>query len=540
MRNKRLFFLFSLIAIALTGCAKRGTIMGGAKDTIPPVIVRSLPENMTTGFTGNEIRIDFSEYIRIKDLNKQLIVSPPMNTAPDVTPNGVASKYINIKLRDTLKPNTTYSFNFGQSITDNNEGNPYSQFKFVFSTGSYIDSLYLNGRIKDAYDRKPDNFVTVMLYEANESYNDSTVYKEKPRYVTNTLDSLTQFSLENLKAGKYYLFALKDGNANYKYDPKLDKIGFLKEPVTVPNDTVFQLELFREMLPVKLLKPVQESSNRLLLPFEGKPKPSDIKVSVRNGQETVQAMVTRFPQKDSLQVWLPRGLKADSLQVAAEYAGKKTDFNVKIKEMKAADSLSVAAVQRGSINFRDTFTLTASTPVTAIDVSRINILRKDSTAVAFTHQYDDMEQKLQLKFEKGENENYAITLFPGALRDFYGKENDTLKYKLATRALTDYGNLRVTVQNVKRFPFILQLTDEKGDIKASYYSEKETQINFDAIEPNKYILRFIYDDNRNGEWDTGNLLEKRQAEEVIYYPAKPNVIDVRANWDVEEQFSPGG
>lgn len=522
---------------ALTGCAKRGSITGGAKDTIAPVIVQSTPQNMSTGFNGKEIRIDFSEYIKIKDLNKQLIVSPPMSIPPEVTPNGNASRYINIRIKDTLKPDTTYSFNFGESITDNNEGNPYSQFKFVFSTGSYIDSLALNGIIKDAYNRRPDNFVTVMLYEANEKYNDSTVYKEKPRYVTNTLDSLTQFSLENLKAGKYYVFALKDGNNNYKYEPKLDKIAFLKDPVSVPNDTLFQLELFKEDLPVKLLRPTQESSNRLLMAFEGKPK--DAKVAVKNGTETLKTILTRLPQKDSLQIWLPAGLKADSLQIAAGHGARKFDYNIKLKAMKAADSLTVTALQKGAINFRDVFTLNTSTPLIAIDTSRISIIRKDSTNVAYRHLYNEMDQKLELKFDKGENETYRVMLLPGALTDFYGKQNDTLKYTLTTRAFMDYGNMRVKVPNPKRFPFILQLTDEKGDVKASFYSEKETEINFDAIEPKQYVLRLIYDDNKNGEWDSGNYIEKRQAEEVIYYPAQPDkLIDVRANWDVDETFTP--
>src|SRR5690606_10736213 len=139
---------------------------------------------------------------KIKDINKQLIISPPMKNNPDITPMGSASKFIRIKIKDTLQENTTYSFNFGQSITDNNEGNPYSQFKFIFSTGPYIDSLMLRGNIKDAFEKKPDNFVTVMLYEANETFNDSTVYKEKPRYVTNTLDSMVNYNLENLKEGK--------------------------------------------------------------------------------------------------------------------------------------------------------------------------------------------------------------------------------------------------------------------------------------------------------------------------------------------------
>lgn len=534
LKNRFLVYLaFTLLAV--TGCAKRGTVSGGAIDTIPPVIVRSSPDNMSTNFNGSQIRIDFSEYIKIKDVNKQLIISPPMETQPDIMPLGNASRYITIKIKDTLQPNTTYSFNFGQSITDNNEGNAYSQFKFVFSTGAYIDSLTLNGTIRDAYEKKADNFVTVMLYEANEKFNDSTIYKERPRYVTNTLDSLTKYSLQNLKEGSYYLVALKDKNNNYRYDAKSDKIGFLKNPVRVPTDTLYALELFMQQPAFKAQRPSQASSGRLVMGFEGDVK--GLKAEVKNGEQAVPSVVTKFADKDSVQIWIPRNLAADSLQVGVSKGDYTNNFNVKIKEMKTADSLSVDAVQKGLLNFRETFTLTASTPITAIDSTKIRIINKDSTAVAFTTRYRPYDQQLELDFAKQEEEKYTITLLPGALRDFYDTENDSLKYSLATRALTDYGNLRITLQNPKRFPLLLEVLNAKGEVKASFYTEKETQVNFDALLPDKYTLRVIYDDNKNGVWDSGNYLEKRQPEEVFYYPGE---IDVRANWDVEQSFNLGG
>ena len=125
--------LFFGSLLLLPSCAKRGFITGGAKDTIAPKITSSSPENYTTNFSGKEIKIVFDELIKVKDINKQLIISPPMKKQPIIVPQGSASKFISIKIQDTLQPNTTYSFNFGQSITDNNEGNPYSQFRYVFN-----------------------------------------------------------------------------------------------------------------------------------------------------------------------------------------------------------------------------------------------------------------------------------------------------------------------------------------------------------------------------------------------------------------------
>lgn len=191
---------------------------------------------------------------KLKDIQKQLIVSPPLTLFPDIVPQGVPSKYFDIKISDTLKENTTYVFNFGQSVTDNNEGNPLPFFKYVFSTGSYIDSLSVRGRISDALEQKPDNFVTVMLYELNESYSDSVVFKERPLYVTNTLDSLRDFEISNVKAGKYLLRALKDKNSNYLYDQKSDKIAFWEEPISVPSDSVYELKLFKEINNYKAIR----------------------------------------------------------------------------------------------------------------------------------------------------------------------------------------------------------------------------------------------------------------------------------------------
>jgi uncharacterized protein (DUF2141 family) len=538
LKNKFLVYII-LTALALTGCAKRGSITGGPKDTIPPYILSSSPENMTTNFTGNQIRIDFNEYIKIKDVNKQLIISPPMNTAPDIVPTGSASKYINIKIKDTLKPNTTYAFNFGQSITDNNEGNPYSQFKFVFSTGAYIDSLTLNGRIRDAYSKETDDYVSVMLYEANEKFTDSTIYKEKPRYVTNTLDSVVDYSLQNLKEGKYYLVAIKDKNSNYRFDPKNDKIGFLPKPITIPTDTLYVLDLFTEVQPFKVLKPLQASQNKLFVPYEGDPRGT--KAIVRNGSEIIPSVLTKVEDRDSLRLWIPRVIKADSLLVSAGKGDDMKEFNVKIKELKTIDSLSVRALQSSGIDFREKFTLSSSTPLVNIDNSKISLIKKDSSTVAFITKYNDYEQTLEFDFVKEEEQAYTFTLMPGAMRDFYGKENDTLNYKVRTLTYADYGNLRISLENVNRFPLILQITNAKGDVQAEYYSEGETQINFDAIKPDKYMLRVIYDDNKNREWDTGNYLQKRQPEEVIYYTnGKDDLIDVRANWDVEQPFNLGG
>ena len=178
--NKTLsnFILAIFIGLIFVNCANRGRPEGGPKDETPPKVIKSIPENYSINFKADEIEIHFDEYIKIKDLQKQLIISPPMNTQPNITPLGNASKYITIKIFDTLQPNTTYAFNFGNSITDNNEGNPYPFYRYVFSTGDYIDSLTVKGNIVDALLKQPETFVNVALYEVDSTYTDSIIYKE--------------------------------------------------------------------------------------------------------------------------------------------------------------------------------------------------------------------------------------------------------------------------------------------------------------------------------------------------------------------------
>ena len=523
------FILF--LSFIVISCAKKGTITGGKKDTIAPKLISSVPKNFSTNFNGKEIKINFDEYIKLKNVNKQLIISPPMKRQPDILPY-TASKSITIKIKDTLLPNTTYSFNFGKSIQDNNEGNPYEQFKFVFSTGSYIDSLSLGVKIKDAVNKKTDHFVSVMLYEYNEKYNDSIIYKQVPRYITNTLDSLKLVKLENLKKGKYKLVAIKDVNGNNKFDPKTDKIGFMKDFVSIPNDTLYQLELFKEEIPFKALNVSQASARKFTMGYEGNAK--DVKIKIRKNGEEIPFIATKLPKRDSLQVWF-KAIKDDSLSIDVSKNKFKKTFALKVKTQKK-DSLSYSSDDTGTLHFRNTFAVNATIPIIKWEEEKMKLLNKDSVEVKFTTEYDEMRQKLKFIFKKEPLEKYTLKIFAGALINYYDKKNDTLTYKFTTNNFSDYGNLKVTLEHIKRFPIIVQLTNDKGEIMASEYSEKSNIINFDFLEPNKYSLRVIYDDNKDKVWTPGSFLEQRQSEEVIYLPKE---IDVRANWDVDQPFDLG-
>jgi len=533
MKKQASVLLVMAIALFFVQCAKRGTPTGGPEDKSPPEFIRATPENFSVNFDQKEIRIYFDEYIKLEDAQKQIIVSPPMDPKPEITPLGSPSKYIKIIIRDTLQENTTYAFNFGQSVVDNNEGNPLPFFKYVFSTGSYIDSLSISGKVQDALLKEAEPFISVMLYDMDENYSDSLVFNQPPRYITNTLDSLKTFELSNLKDGTYQLVAVKDLNNNYKYDPGKEKIAFLDKPITIPSDTTYDLTLFKEIQSFKPERPKQTGLQKLLIGYRGGIDLDSIKIDpIVGAPENFKYQLTKVEQKDSLNLWFSPKLDSDTLKFTLRTPKSLDTLLTRITEMPK-DSISIDTEPSGNIDFGNDFIIKSSTPLTKNNDELISVLDQDSLAVSFTSELNAYESSLQIKFDKNENQTYYLSILPGAVTDFYNNTNDTIMKTLRTKALSDYGNVTLNLQNVKSYPILVQLTDEKGVVKAEKFSDGESTLRFDYLAPAKYLIRVIYDDNANRKWDTGNYLKKTKPEQIIYFP---EAIDVRANWDINQSF----
>ncbi len=506
-------------------CASRGTPDGGAKDLEPPKIIRETPKNYSTNFKGKEIRIYFDEYIKVKNLQKQLIVSPPMDPPPTTTPLSVASKYIQIIINDTLDDNTTYAFNFGQSIVDNNEENPYDYYRYVFSTGDYIDSLRVTGTILDAEKRQPDAFVSVMLYEMDSTYTDSTVYKERPKYITNTLDSLTIFSIDNIKAGKYKMIALKEENPNYTYQPKTDKIGFYEGVVTVPTDSFYTITMFQEVLDFESKRPKQIAGQKIAFGYEGDYQDMEIEM-IGDTLPTIEKRITKDPKADSLYYWYKPKIERDSVLFVVKNKIYVDTLTHKFRDLER-DSLVITALSSSTLSFREDFQIKGSVPFVRFDEKQVTVLDKDSLQVPFTFTFSEMKNVYNLSFEKEESQKYNITVLPNAFEDFFGNVNDTLSYNINTKTFADYSNIRLTLRNAE-YPVIAQLVTDKAEVKYEQAIAKEQLIDFRNLAPGTYYLRIIFDANGNEKWDTGNFLKSTQPERISYYPEP---IDARANWD---------
>ena len=528
MKNRFYNTLFFIsIALIIASCANRGSPSGGEKDILPPVILKSVPENYSTNFKGNEIRIYFDEYVKTKNLSRQLVISPPMNTQPNITPLGSASKYITIKIFDTLQPNTTYAFNFGNSIVDNNEENPFKYYRYVFSTGDFIDSLAVKGNIKDALKFDVDDFVSVGLYELDSTYTDSLIYKTQPNYITNTLDSTTNFTIENVKAGKYMLRALKDNNSDNKFQQKTEKIAFYETPITLPQDTskTFELQLFAEEVNYRTVKPSLVAGEKIIFGYEGDYKNTKIEL-LSKVTDSFKGRYYKNEKTDSLFYYYNPRLKVDSLIFKVSNRKVIDTFTVRIKD-KERDSLVVNSSPKGTIGIEKDLYVSANIPFESIDETKISIRDKDSSLVDFKTEYDSLKNSYALKFKKAQDNKYKIQLLPNALTDLFENTNDTLNYSLNTQTEYQFFNSRIILENAK-YPVIVQLTDSKFEVMAEQYITEAQPIDFRFLEPKKFYLRVIYDSNKNGKYDTGDYLKGIQPERVSYHP---DIIEGTAGFD---------
>ena len=529
---KKIQSLFLIVLVlSFSQCAKKGRPDGGPKDEDAPLFVTANPPYETINFDKNEINIYFNEYIKLKDLNKQLIISPPLNpeNPPLISPQGSPSKYIKIQILDTLLENSTYIFDFGNSVQDNNEANTLERFKYVFSTGAYIDSLTLSGSVKNSFKSESVENIKLLLYRLDSAYTDSAVYNRKPDYVTSTLDS-SNYEFSNLRKGNYLLVALNDAGSDYVFNPKTDEIGFLKDTIWLPRDSIIKTELsiFKEELPYIFRRGKEIRKGQLIFGYQG--KPSNIKIENLSAvPDNFQTIIFPEKDKDTLNLW-HSPIEKDSLIFKISNNNIIDTITVALRK-KQLDSLTVTKITGGVLNIKDTLFFSTNNPIIKIDTSKINFVHTDSIYITYKAFISKKESSVGFLFEKKFKTSYKLNLYPDALVDIVETSNDTVTSQFRTRSIEDYGEISLAIQNPEKVPVIIQLTDINDVTVAQETSSENKTISFNYLIPKKYKIRIIYDTNNNGKWDTGNYLEKKQPEPVQYFP---EVQEIRPNWVLNE------
>ncbi|GFR86962.1 catalase-peroxidase [Elysia marginata] len=489
------------IILAIIGCAKVGSPTGGDKDETQPKVLNLSPKFGTTNFNASKIRIDFDEYIRLKDLQKQLIISPPLKLTPEFSPQGTTSKKLVIKILDSLKPNTTYTFNLGSSIVDNNEGNQLENFKYVFSTGDKLDTLTLRGQVSDALLGKVKPPISVQLYEVRDTlFKDSIIYKQKPFYVA-TIDSSAQFTFEYIKPGKYRIIALQEKAPDYLFEPKTEHIGFLNDTITVatntPNLIENEIRIFKEVPVFKFKRPFLSAKNKITFGYEGVlPKDYIIRL-LSKIPDTIKTRFLKDMERDSLHYWFTP-FKTDSLRFEVHQKKKIDTFTIRFKKLYS-DTLLVTPSQKGVLSLRDTIYLEASTPIEKVDQSKILlVVDQDNKPIPFETLFMEGENRIYLNFKVTPDAMYKAVILPEAVEDMFGKTNDTIKLFLKAKSRADYGTLSLKIKNIPRYPIILQLL-RKNTIVEKQHSKAPKDYLFEYLDPGNYLVKQTAGDGINNE-----------------------------------------
>jgi len=531
MTRRALLFLSALLLLLLVQCAKRASPTGGPRDSIPPRLINASPKLNTTFFDKEGFTLTFDEYVSLKDVSKQLIVSPPLNsTQYKVYPTTGASKKISLELIDSLMENTTYTFNFGEAIVDFNESNPTPFLTYTLSTGATIDSLYIKGRVTDAFEKDTETFISLQLYPVDSIYKDSTIYTNKPLYVTSTLDT-TVYRFQNLRAGKYNLIALQDQAGNYLFDQSVDKIGYVDQLIELPQDSIIDLRIFKERTNFAWDAPYFINDHHVVLAYYGDYLDESFEM-ISEVPESFESLVTKNREKDSLDYWF-RGAALDSIKFKLEIQDTLRTKTAFLKE-PIKDSLVITQFKKGSLRLKEKFELASNLPITRINSDRVLVTNVDTLPVAASLEILENYDRVKVDFEVLPSDRYEITLLPNALEDFWGQTHDTLVFKTSTKKIEDYGNIFLRVQHDSPHPYILELIKSDKVVRRYDRPIAGNNYRFELLDAGKYTVRLIEDANANRQWDTGNYLQKIQPEKVIYYWKE---IDLRANWDMNETFN---
>lgn len=532
--------LYICIIVFCASCAQITPLTGGKKDEVPPKAIKYSPENLSLNFNAKSIEITFNEYIVLKDVINQFIITPQTKELPDIQANG---KKLKISFNEPLLPNTTYKLSFGSSIADLHESNSIPNFEYVFSTGNTIDSLMVKGKIIDYKNLKPVKGYLVGLYNSNET--DSVVFKSKPLYVSKTKED-GAFTFNYLPSNQYKMVAINDKNKNLLYDGSEEDIAYSDNLVNTNDSTIIELIAFKELVAKSFIKKTSYLEPGKVLVLYNKPQ-QNIKNVTGNGVFSFEQGVL----KDSLFIYY-NNLK-DTLSAQIVYTSSKSDsIIVKIPQRVKANVVQKPKLNyvvncncNGSLPYFENIQLTLNYPIkqTAINTDSIFLLEiKDSikTKIPITiSDFKALSTRLTIKANIKPETNYQLLINKSALKDEFDRINDSVVYKFKTTAKEDYAQLNLKIIAPKKENYIIMLFNESNKlvkeqiIEFSLASSNEKIIEFKNLLPSNYTVKAVLDENKNAIFDTGDYIKKIQAEKVFILTTP---IKILSGWETEQEW----
>jgi len=564
-----------------TSCANQGVPTGGIKDTIPPVVVKTIPALRGTNYKGSDLRFTFDEFIIPDGIGEKLVVSPPMKKKPVIKMKG---KTLIIEFPEDLRKESTYSLDFKDAVADNNEKNAIKDLRFSFSTGSTYDSLRVVGYLKDALNHEPIEKAVVMLHRQM----DYTAFIDSiPDYIATT-DKQGLFMIDNVAKGNYRLYALTEDDNSLTYNQIGEKIAFA-DSVIVPsckyraeNDTIVRasdtlvvtgrieyspglqfLMMFEEIKFNQYLDSYKRKQANKCEFFFHESLNDSFKMRLIKPVTTKDwSFIESNFKRDSITVWITDTLisKRDSLLFELKYEMLdslnqmvlKTDTLEMLyekpklpKRKKKKDEVAVVPTIILSTNINASghdlyqrINIEAPEPLLSFDTSMIrlySILDSVKTEIPIVVEKDTNSiRKYYIEHQWEPDGNYLFQIDSAAARNIYGNPSLKIDQKFKTQKEDFYGKIIMNISNLKG-PAIVQLlaNDKDERILQKIQILEDGKIEFPYLKPDKYKIRLIIDSNKNGKWDTGYLVDHLQPEQVMYFP---KIIKVRSNFEYKENM----
>lgn len=542
---------------------------GGKKDTIPPALYWTQPSPGSVQVDTHKTKIvfGFDEYVTIKN-QQNIFLSPPQKKAPKAKVKG---KSIVVSFEEPLEKNTTYTLNFTDAIADNNESNMFPGYTYVFSTGEVIDSMLISGTVRDCNTLNPIKGATVMLYK---DQSDSAIFKSRP-FAASKTDDWGYFCIPYIPDTLYRLYALKDDNNDNLYQAENGElIGFvdsLIRPIVKVNDTLGQMQKYdmkdtleclsrKSEYEIRLFK---EESTKQKLMNKGRTADRRAYVTFMSKNAWIDSLwikgyrseqlITQFNlRQDSLEIWInDRRRTPDTLQLYINY--RKTNDSTGVMEpslehyplfiegalpkksgraarrnLKHEDTICVYKITAEPENVEQKgFSLEFDYPIIyenfdSLKFRYINPKQKEIQS-SFTIEKDTLDLRhftIRPKEKMLPGYEYILKVPYRAFRDINGFYSDSSEVKVSLPKDDKLSTIILDMQDVKG-KLIVDLLNEKRDkTLRSYVIESDTQLTFPYLKEGKYAVRITFDYNKNSMVDTGNLLEHKQPEKVVFFKFK--------------------
>lgn len=547
-------FLIALIFIA--GCARQTSPTGGPKDTIPPKLISSNPINEQTNFNGKNVTLDFTEFISLNSAKEQVIITPSIGKEYEITSK---KKTVTIDLKTKLDSNTTYTINFRDAVQDITERNPARNLKLAFSTGSYVDSLSISGKVTDLLTTKELKDVTVALQHTWE--DTMNIMKHPSFYFTKTNDK-GEFKLDYIKPGRYQLYAYQDKNKNLVVDSRNEGYAFLATPLELENDTArIQLKIIHlDTRPLKLTSArpyntyfnIKTSKN--LREYKITSPAEDISSYYGEDQSNIRVYNT-LNTLDSLQIHLTAIDSSGSTLDTTLYAKFRKDKDIDKEKFTMSISEASITARTGQIRIKYTF----NKPVKEFNLDSIYYRKDTITTIGFTTKdvnWDPSTNTFTIEKTVDKKTFFVLEIDPSAPAQkskdttaqikplhelhtrraaFISVENDSStasKQTIRPAQPSSLSEILYEARTQQKNILVQLLTKEFKLIRQNTNSLKGS---FADLPAGDYIIRYVVDLNNNGRWDPGNYLQKQEPE-PIYYSTDPKgnlSQSLKANWELE-------